>query len=395
MATRRGGKRKGGAERGRKATNGPGSLAALDRLGDGEVQIRAETAEAERILEQFPFDREVVPPLLSGRRGDGRTAVSPLTAPAVVAVTGSAGFWGHRLVQDLERDERVARLVGIDHREPPGRFLKTRFFDIDVQDVGIVDVLAEEKVDVVVHLDTVEAFYSSEEVFERNVLGTMHLMAACARAGVRRIVIRSHGKVYGARPDNPNFLTEEMPLRASSTSPYIRDRIEIEKYSRKFQRLNPGVDLVILRTANVIGPTCRTTLTEYLMGRFVPTVVGFDPMGQLIHEDDVARAFHLAIWAPVRGPINVAADPPLPLSKVIRLAGKVPVPVLSPLTYPFVGLARRYSLANFTAHARDYIKYAWVLDTRRMRQELGLEPKHSALDALREFAERERTRLYT
>ena len=77
-------------------------------------------------------------------------------------------------------------------------------------DRRLMEVLREEEVDTVVHA----AFFTDPRrdtsySHELESIGTLNLMAACTAAGVQHVVQRSFTAVYGARGQNPNFLTEE------------------------------------------------------------------------------------------------------------------------------------------------------------------------------------------
>ena len=77
-------------------------------------------------------------------------------------------------------------------------------------DQRLVDVLREEEVETVVHA----AFFTNPRrdtayAHELESIGTLNLVAAAAAAGVGHLVMRSFTAVYGARGQNPNFLTEE------------------------------------------------------------------------------------------------------------------------------------------------------------------------------------------
>jgi class 3 adenylate cyclase len=78
----------------------------------------------------------------------------------------------------------------------------------------------------------------------------------------------------------------------------------------------------------VIGPTVKNYLSNYLARRFVPTMMGFDPLWQLLHEADAVAAFRLAILRDVPGTFNIVGDGVLPLTTIIKLAGRVATPVM-------------------------------------------------------------------
>jgi UDP-glucose 4-epimerase len=124
--------------------------------------------------------------------------------------------------------------------------------------------------------------------------------------------------------------------------------------------------------------------------------LGFDPLMQLIHEEDVVEALAHAVIHDVSGACNVAAEDVLPLNKVRGLAGKPPFPVFHPFAYWGVAMLGGTGI-RLTRHVPielDYLRYQWVADLSKMRQELGYEPRYTAEEALREFAEHYRLRRF-
>jgi hypothetical protein len=174
----------------------------------------------------------------------------------------------------------------------------------------------------------------------------------------------------------------------------VRDWVQIEAFCNGFGRERPEMALTILRFASIIGPTADTPLIRYLKDRWAPSLVGFDPLMQFIHEDDVVEALVHAVVNDVPGAFNVAAEDVLPLNKVRGLAGKRRRVVLHPLAYWSRQLPGRRSL-GMRRHLPldpDYLRYSWIADLTKMRDELGFAPRYLAEEALLEFAEQRRLR---
>src|SRR4029077_9543340 len=108
---------------------------------------------------------------------------------------------------------------------------------------------------------------------------------------------------------------------------FARDSIDIEGYTRGLGRRRPDIAVTILRLANMIGPAMDPTLSRYLAGPLVPTVLGRDARLQLLHEQDALGALERAVMAGKAGTFNIAGSVVIMLSQAIRRAGRVPLPV--------------------------------------------------------------------
>ncbi len=310
-----------------------------------------------------------------------------------VLVTGVAGYWGAQVADRLVT-ETDFHVIGLDASRPEQAVQGLDFLQIDVRNPALVDLLQSEEVEAVCHLAFVDTLQPNEAAFDLNVMGTTKLLGACAEAGVSKVVLKSSTAVYGARPSNSAFLTEDHPHRGSKRIGAIRDLVQIEAFCNGFCRERPEMALTVLRFANIIGPTADTPLIRYLTDRWAPSLLGFDPLMQLIHEDDVVDALVHAVLHDVPGVFNVAAEDVLPLNKVRGLAGKPRRAVFHPFAYWSQGLPGRRSL-GFGRHLPldpDYLRYPCVADLTKMRDELDFAPRYTAEEALLEFAEQRRLR---
>jgi UDP-glucose 4-epimerase len=311
-----------------------------------------------------------------------------VTEKRVVLVTGVAGYWGSRVASRLI-EGTGNHILGLDREMPVKEVRGLDFIKADVRNALLSDLLKAEEVDTVCHLAFVESGRPSEAAFDLNVMGTVNLLRACAGAGVRKVILKSSTAVYGARPSNSAFLTEEHALRGSKRTGTIRDLVEIEKFCNGLRWQEPELMLTILRFANIVGPTVDTPMTRFLRDPRMPTLLGFDPRMQIIHEEDVIEALVHAVNQYAPGVFNIAAEDVFPLNKLRGLAGKPPTSVLHPFAYWGLrsrgGIGRR--LRRHMPFEPDYLRYPYVADLRSMRQSLGFEPRYSAEEILREFAE--------
>jgi UDP-glucose 4-epimerase len=314
---------------------------------------------------------------------------APKQTGRAVAITGASSFIGRNLIGLLEEDERVRRIVSIDVTAPKTAGRKTRIYQVDLTqstaEDGVAEILAAEQADTLVHL----AFLSSPTpavawAHELESVGTMHLLNAARRNDVGKVILRSHTALYGAHPTNPNYLTESHPLRARATEPFFADKIEAEADVRSYGE--SGRTVTILRTAPILGPTVQNYVTRFLSRRLVPTILGFDPLLQCLHEADAVAAFKLAIDRDVPGVFNIVGDGVLPLSTVVKLAGRVAVPLPRSIANALVAALWLAQTVEAPAALLDYLQYLCVGDGEHAKQKLGFAPVYSTREAILDFA---------
>jgi UDP-glucose 4-epimerase len=163
----------------------------------------------------------------------------------------------------------------------------------------------------------------------------------------------------------------------------MRDLIELDMYAQSFMWKHPRVETVILRPVNIVGPTVRNAPSNYLRLERPLTVLGFDPMVQLIHEEDVCRALVLALRPGLRGVFNVTGPGEVPLSAVLRELGRRPVPVPHLLIRTLVRRAFEARLSSFPPEEIDHIQYLCVVDGARFAREGGWAPAFSLRETIR------------
>src|SRR5262249_31883697 len=166
---------------------------------------------------------------------------------------------------------------------------------------------------------------------ELESVGTMHVLNAARQASLRKFILWSQTILYGAHPTNPNFLSERHPLRANEDEPFFADKIAAEREVFAYAAKAKGTIVTILRTAPIVGPTVHNYITRYLAERVIITLLGFDPLWQFVHEVDAIAAFKLAIDRDLPGVFNIVGEGVLPISTVIKIAGRIALPIFHPV----------------------------------------------------------------
>ncbi|SEL53055.1 NAD-dependent epimerase/dehydratase family protein [Nonomuraea pusilla] len=313
-----------------------------------------------------------------------------------VLVTGVSRHIGARVASVLAADPDISRVIGVDTVPPPSltrdggiSLGRTEFVRVDLRSPDIAQVIAAADIDIVVHMSLVSAPSRSggrAVMKEHNVIGTMQLLGACQRsATVRRVVVRSTTAVYGSSPRDPAVFSEDLEPHEGPVHGYAKDAAEVEGYVRGFARRRPDVTVSLLRFANFMGPGVDSPLTRYFTQPVLPTVFGFDPRLQFVHEDDGVEVLRRMATEDHPGTYNVAGAGVLLLSQCARRAGRLTMPLVSPAFKMIGNAARRFGLVEYSPEQLRLMSYGRAVDTSSLEAELGWRPKFTTAAAFDDF----------
>ena len=246
---------------------------------------------------------------------------------------------------------------------------------LDLRRRKLEDLFRTERPTAVVHLAFVRHFEASPRLrHEVNVSGTRQLLDYCATYGVRRLVVLSSSYVYGALADNPCYMTEDAPLNVSRTYPEVRDLAEVDALCGAFLWRYPHIKTSILRPVNTLGNSVHSAVGRYLKLDYVPTILGFDPMLQFIHEEDLSEAVAVALEKGIHGFFNVTGPGAVPVKVAIRESGSRPVAIPESVARVVIGNLFRLGLFPFPPGAIDFVKYPCTVEGSRFRAATGFSP---------------------
>lgn len=288
-----------------------------------------------------------------------------------VLITGLSTYWGGRLAQALEQDPAIEAIIGVDKRPPKVALERTEFVRVEDHHSLIRRIVQAAEIDTVVDTRLVaDAIVTSPKLaHENNVIGTMNVLAACSGPDsfVKKVVFKSTGRYYGVEQDDPGFFTETMRRPKAPRTQIERDVVEAETAVREFGERNPDTTVTVLRFANALGPAQKTSHMRYLGLPAIPTILGFDPRCQFIHEDDVAGCLDHAVRNDLDGVYNCAADGVLSLSEVIGLLGKVNAPILPPVGTGLALAGMRRAGLKLPADMVEMLRFGRGMDNRRFK----------------------------
>ena len=314
-----------------------------------------------------------------------------------VLITGISRFWGCELAMRLEADPDVEQIVGVDVREPSRDLARTDFVRADIRHSLIGKLVRALGIDTVVHTNLiVDPRRTTPRVaHETNVIGTMNLLAACSGADspVRKLVVKSSTAIYGAEPDDPSFWSEEMTRRRPPRDAFSRDIVEVESYVRDFGLRQRDCTVTTLRFSNVLGPLLQTPFQALFTLPAVPTVLGFDPRLQFLHEEDAIEVLYRATVQEHPGVYNVTGPGIVILSQAIKIMGKLNAPVIPPYGGALTtAVMRRSGVLDWPPHLLRLIQYGRVVDITKLCDEFGYTPQYSSREVVEDFAAKHRVR---
>jgi UDP-glucose 4-epimerase len=216
-----------------------------------------------------------------------------------ILITGGAGFIGSALVDAcLAQGHEVAVVDDLSTGSAAHVADRARIYKLDVRSPELDAVFAAERPEIVSHhaaqvsgRRSVDAPLADAEV---NVLGSLNVLEAARRHGVRRVILASTGGAIYGEPDGP---TADETHRCRPRSPYAVAKLAVEHYLQGYERW--GLERVVLRYANVYGPrqdphgeagVVAIFIERILAGR-TPTILGNgEQVRDFVHVDDVVRA---------------------------------------------------------------------------------------------------------
>jgi UDP-glucose 4-epimerase len=307
-----------------------------------------------------------------------------------VLVTGLSSFWGGRLAQALERDPAVEAIIGVSPEDPTCELERTEYVRVGTQHALLRRIVQAAQIDTVVdsRLIVDSATASARAAHEVNVIGTMNILAACSGpdSPVRKFVFKSTAHYYGCEQDDPAFFTERMRRPHPARTQLERDIVEAEQAVGSFAQRNPELTVTTLRFVNGLGPDLRTSHTALLSLPVVPSILGFDPRYQFIHEDDIVGVLEHAVRHDLPGVYNAAGDGVLVLSEVASLLGKPLAPVLPPWgTGLALGALRALGL-HVPPEMTAQLRFGRGVDNRKLKA-AGAPLRYTTRETVQVFAE--------
>ena len=299
-----------------------------------------------------------------------KVLITGITSPVAQRVAAQVLAEGHEV-------------IGIDRRPWPDAPGAVDMHAADIRKRPAEDVFRKVRPDALIHMATVTHLRArTEERYRINLGGTRAVFEHARQYGVKHVIFVGRHTYYGAASASALYHREDDPPTPLPPFPDRPALAAADLYAPTARWRPPGLVTAVLRVVYVLGPTGQGTLASFLRGPRVPAILGFDPLFQFLHEVDIADAIVAALRARLRGVYNVAGPQPLPLSVIVREAGRRLVPI--PETV-FRALSGRLGFPQLPPGAVAHIKYPVVVDGSEFRHATGWTHQRDEVACIEEF----------
>ncbi|MFP4474552.1 MAG: NAD-dependent epimerase/dehydratase family protein [Desulfatibacillaceae bacterium] len=298
-----------------------------------------------------------------------------------VVVTGACGALARRTIDRLATRFDV---VAVDFRKKPTVETCAHAYRVDLTKRELEDVFRRHEPSGVMHLGRMEEYEEPVNIarYNANVMGTQNMLDLCVQYGVTNVVVLSSFHVYGAHAANPALIDENAPLKASELTMKLVDTVELDNLVNIYLWRHESLNISLLRPCHIVGPGVRNSTGLLFSKKWAPVLMGFSPVIQLIHIEDMARALMLCCSKNVRGVYNVAPADYVALQEALVLSGchRLFIPSVPP------GLPAKISRVMndpaFPPYLVNYFKYPVIIDGSLFAKTFGFKPEMTLRDIL-------------
>lgn len=295
-----------------------------------------------------------------------------------ILVTGAAGSLAKKVI---ERLKPFYRIVAVDFRTKVDFGNTVTSYKVDFNKRIFEDIFRDHNFSGVIHLGRIGANESNRfSRYNANVIGTQKLFDLCLKYKVKQVLVLSTYFVYGASPYNPSLLDESTPLKAAELTMDLVDTVELENLSNIYLYKYPELNITILRPCNIAGPGVRNTFSLLLASKYAPVLLGFSPLMQFIHIDDMCNAITISLAKNKPGIYNVTGQDYISYQKALTESGctRIPIPSVPPILPERI--SKWLNMKNFPSHLLNYFRYPCIIDGSLFESTFDFQPEKSLKD---------------
>ncbi|MCM3563083.1 SDR family oxidoreductase [Hydrogenophaga intermedia] len=307
-----------------------------------------------------------------------------------ILVTGADGFLGRGLIAALaQRPDSSVVATDVRAVDPARQRPGVVYRVLDVRDSGLGAVLAEHRIDTVVHLASIvtPGKGSSRELeYAVDVGGTRNVLTACLAHGVRHLVVSSSGAAYGYHADNPAWLTEDHPLRGHEAFAYAHHKRLVEEMLAEARRNHPALAQTVLRIGTILGEQVDNQITALFEKPRPIAIAGSDSPFVFIWDEDVIGALlHALSGQAPSGCFNLAGDGALSIHDIAKRLGKRTRVFPACLLRAALAIGRALGVSRYGPEQLDFLRYRPVLHNSLLKSRFGYVPKKTSAEAFDAF----------
>lgn len=312
-----------------------------------------------------------------------------------VVVTGASGYLGRQLINRLDREEGVERIIGISRRSPRVKSPKLKFYSHDISK-PFDKIFTENNVDTAIHLAfVVGATRNIKAARATDIGGSENFLNACKSASVQRVSFVSSYSAYGAHPDNTRPLDEDAPLRPNAGFAYSLHKAEVDKKFQEFMGQNPDKHVSIIRAVVIAGPESDGgPLASFLKNPVTMCIKGHDPEWQFIHEEDLTELMVLLLSKGHKGVFNAAGDGRIGYSRMMSSIGKKCITMPDQLGTFITNMTWKLHLQSDApgGDSMAMLKYPIIVNAEKAKKETGFKFKYTGQETFMSFLDAARKR---
>lgn len=305
-----------------------------------------------------------------------------------IAITGSSGYYGHKLIAHLRKQSPLTRILGIDV-VPPRAAAPDEFAQADIRSLDVRTALETFRPDTIVHLAfVVNPIHDQRLMHDINIGGAGNVFEAVRALRPQRFLMASSATAYGAWPDNPVPISEGWRLKAREEFQYAAEKTALEAAIQALADELPDVAVAWTRPTVIAGRGVDNYLSRLLLN--IPVIVlpdGVDVPLQFVHEDDCVAATWEILRQNARGPFNIGPNDWISLTRLAELTNRwvIKLPFWTFKLASGFWWHLRLPIFDYPPSLHDFLRYPWVIAPSRLERELGFRFQYTAEETLLEM----------
>jgi UDP-glucose 4-epimerase len=306
--------------------------------------------------------------------------------PFNILVTGATGYIGSQAIKRFAKEtETIGEIYGLDIKPAPAEFSSLKNYhhlQQDIRDAKIVEQLKDKNIQIVVHLASLVGVSKNSRDFEYSVEveGAKNLLNFTKECNVKQFVVTSSGAAYGYHEDNPEYLSEDDPIRGNYEFPYAYHKRRIEEEIELFKKENTDVKFLIFRPGTILGKTVNNQITDLFKKPVLVGIKGSKSPFNFILDEDVVECLFIGMRDEREGTYNLAGDGYMTFPQIAQVLKKPFLPLPQKLVKKSLGFLSKIKLTQYGPEQTKFLAYRPVLSNKKLKSSFGYTPKLSSED---------------